>query len=269
MSQSLILGLSALTALIPLALISRRQEPHRDLAFWAAVLVSIAGPFTWVFVQMSEAWQTGLSSALWVTVVASTVIFGVIAMFTQNGWRLAPIFSPYMVLLAGLALIWQQELNQSKNILDLQVLDRWVQIHIIMSVLTYALVTLSGVSSLGAFIQETALRTKQPIIISRLLPSLTDCESLTVRLLAIAATTLAFGLVTGMAIQYGETNQLLKLDHKTVLSVTSFVVIVALLFAHYRSGLRGRLAARFVLLAYLLMTLGYPGVKFVTYVLLG
>jgi len=71
-----------------------------------------------------------------------------------------------------------------------------------------------------------------------------------------------------MAMQFGETNQFLKFDHKTVLSLTSFGVILALLVAHFRSGLRGRLAARFVLLAYLLMTLGYPGVKFVTSVLL-
>ena len=35
-----------------------------------------------------------------------------------------------------------------------------------------------------------------------------------------------------------------------------------------RRGVRGRRAARVVLLAYLLMTLGYPGVKFVTDVLM-
>ena len=272
MSQSLVLGLSALTALIPLALIARRQKPQRDIAFWAAVLVSITGPSTWVIVQMSEAWQTGLSSALWVTVVASTVIFGFFAGFTRNGWQLASIFSPYMVILAGLALIWQQDtgqnMGQSKSILDFQSLDRWIQVHIMMSVVTYALVTLSGVASLGAFIQEKALRTKQPTTLSRLLPSLIDCEALTLRLLAIAVATLAIGLMTGMAMQFGETNQFLKFDHKTVLSLTSFGVILALLVAHFRSGLRGRLAARFVLLAYLLMTLGYPGVKLVTSVLL-
>ena len=47
-----------------------------------------------------------------------------------------------------------------------------------------------------------------------------------------------------------------------------FVLIAGLLFAHYRTGLRGRRAARLVLIAYLLVTLGYPGVKFVRDVLL-
>jgi len=268
MSQSIILGLSALTALIPLALISRRREPQRDFVFWAAVLVSITGPSTWVIVQMSEAWQTGLSSALWLTIVASTVIFGLFARFTRKGWQLTPIFAPYMVILAGLALIWQQNTGQAEGILNLQTLDRWVQVHIMMTVVTYALVTLSSVCSLGAFIQEKALRIKQPTTISRLLPSLTDCEALTVRLLAIAAATLALGLMTGMAIQFGDTGQFLKFDHKTILSVTAFGVIMALLVAHFRSGIRGRLVTRFVLLTYLLMTMGYPGVKFVTTMLL-
>jgi ABC-type uncharacterized transport system permease subunit len=37
---------------------------------------------------------------------------------------------------------------------------------------------------------------------------------------------------------------------------------------HWRTGLRGRRATRFVLTAYLLLTLAYPGVKFVRDVLL-
>jgi ABC-type uncharacterized transport system permease subunit len=76
------------------------------------------------------------------------------------------------------------------------------------------------------------------------------------------------GLATGMALQYGDTGTLLVFDHKTVLTITAFVVIGGLLAAHYKTGLRGRQAARIVLLAYLLLTLGYPGVKFITDVVL-
>jgi ABC-type uncharacterized transport system permease subunit len=75
---------------------------------------------------------------------------------------------------------------------------------------------------------------------------------------------LALGLATGMALQWKESGALLKFDHKTVLTVAAFAVIGGLLWAHFKSGLRGRKAARIVLLAYLLLTLGYPGVKFVT-----
>ena len=53
-----------------------------------------------------------------------------------------------------------------------------------------------------------------------------------------------------------------------MLSFLTFLVIVVLLFAHGRTGLRGRRASRLILLAYLLLTLAYPGVKFVTDVLM-
>jgi ABC-type uncharacterized transport system permease subunit len=52
------------------------------------------------------------------------------------------------------------------------------------------------------------------------------------------------------------------------LTIAAFVVIGGLLVCHYGSGVRGKMAARIVLLAYLLLTLGYPGVKFVTDVLM-
>jgi ABC-type uncharacterized transport system permease subunit len=60
----------------------------------------------------------------------------------------------------------------------------------------------------------------------------------------------------------------LRLDHKTVLSLLAFALIGALLLVHQRFGLGGRRAARYGLVAYLLLTLAYPGVKFVTDVIL-
>jgi ABC-type uncharacterized transport system permease subunit len=76
-------------------------------------------------------------------------------------------------------------------------------------------------------------------------------------------------VLTGMALYYLIEGRLLALDHKAVLSLLAFVVIGALLALHARTGLRGRRAARLVLVAYLLITLAYPGVKLVTDVLVG
>jgi len=79
---------------------------------------------------------------------------------------------------------------------------------------------------------------------------------------------LGVGIMTGMATEYFIRGVVLTFDHKTVLTTVGFVVIGLLLIAHYLVGLRGRRAARIVLVGYLLVTLGYPGVKFVTDVLL-
>jgi ABC-type uncharacterized transport system permease subunit len=72
-----------------------------------------------------------------------------------------------------------------------------------------------------------------------------------------------------MALQWQETRQLLPFNHKVVLTLAAFVVIGVLLVAQRWAGVRGRRAARLVLLGYLLLTLGYPGVKFVSEVLIG
>jgi ABC-type uncharacterized transport system permease subunit len=71
-----------------------------------------------------------------------------------------------------------------------------------------------------------------------------------------------------MALQYRETGALLALNHKTVLTIAAFLVLAGLLAAYGLGGVRGKRAARVVLLGYLLLTLGYPGVKFVTDVLM-
>jgi ABC-type uncharacterized transport system permease subunit len=72
-----------------------------------------------------------------------------------------------------------------------------------------------------------------------------------------------------MAAEHFIGGRLLPLDHKTLFSLAAFAVIGGLLLARYRQGIRGRRLTRLALLAWLLLTLAYPGVKFVTDVLLG
>ncbi len=79
---------------------------------------------------------------------------------------------------------------------------------------------------------------------------------------------LILGVCTGMATEHFDRGVLLKLDHKTLLSLLTVALVIGLLVAHHRSGLRGRRAARLVLLAYVLLSLAYLGVKFVTDVLI-
>jgi ABC-type uncharacterized transport system permease subunit len=137
-----------------------------------------------------------------------------------------------------------------------------------MAVITYALVTLSAVAALAASIQDRAVKAKRPTRVSRLLPSIAGCEALSLRLLTVGVAVLAAGLVSGVAMEYLLRGGLPPLNHKTVLTLAAFIVLAALLAAHFGTGMRGRRAVRAVLLGYLLLALGYPGVKFVTDVLL-
>ena len=264
MTDDLIFSLSALVALVPSAFLGWRPDRSRDGVYWALLAVAVAGPLAWAVAQTSESWHTGLSTTLWVTVAATMVVFAVLAAATRKAWQLTMLVAPYMVSVGILATIWQHAPEKSLG----DAPAGWIGVHIAFSVTTYALVTIGAIAALGAFLQERALKAKKPTAMTRLLPSVADCEFLLVRLLVAGETVLALGLATGMAVQYTETGRVLAFDHKSILTITAFAVIGGLLIAHFRSGMRGRKAARLVLLAYLLLTLGYPGVKFVTDVLM-
>ena len=77
------------------------------------------------------------------------------------------------------------------------------------------------------------------------------------------------GRVIYFVMKYLRGGSLLPVDHKTVLVLLAFALILAVLALHRLTGLRGRSAARWVLGASLALILAYPGVKFVTEVLLG
>ena len=266
MPSSLLFSLSALAALVPASLLPLRGKEGPDPVFWAAILVAAAGPGLWAFVQLSEAWRTDLSSALWVTVSVSMVLFVGLAAIARQAWRLTVLLLPYLILLAVVATMWQQA--PGRLLPEEAVPVAWLQAHIVASVATYGLLTIAAVAGLAVLLQERALRVKRPTGLTRLLPPVADSERLQVRLLIASEIVLGLGLLTGMATQYLSSGGLLAFNHKTLFSVLTFVLIAALLAAHYRTGVRGRRAARLVLLAYLLLTLAYPGVKFVTDVLL-
>jgi ABC-type uncharacterized transport system permease subunit len=264
MTDNLIFSLSALVALVPSAFLGWRRDRGRDGIYWVLLAVAVAGPLAWTMAQTSGSWRTGLSTTLWVTIAATMVVFAVLAGATRKAWQLTMLLAPYMLIVGILATIWQHAPEKPLG----NAPAGWIGVHIAFSVTTYALVTIGAIAALGAFLQERALKAKKPNAMTRLLPSVADCEVLLVRLLIAGESVLALGLATGMAVQYGETGRLLVFDHKTILTVMAFAVIGGLLIAHFRSGMRGRKAARLVLLAYLLLTLGYPGVKFVTDVLM-
>lgn len=265
MSTSYVFSLMALATMLPVPLIRFRPGEGRDGLFWGLLLLAVAGPAVCAAAQFHGSWRTGFAVALWVSIAATMAIFLVVAAVTRQGWRLAVLLIPYLLVLGGLATIWQSEPERP---LAAGVPAGWRDAHIVFAVVTYALLTIAAIAGSAVLFQEQALKTKRPTPLSRRLPALADAERLEVSLLATAEAVLAAGLASGMAAQHFLDGRLLSFDHKTVFSLASFAVIGALLFAHGRTGIRGRRAARFVLLAYLLLTLGFLGVKFVTNVIM-
>jgi ABC-type uncharacterized transport system permease subunit len=263
---ALILSLAATIAMLPAAIRPLRSDAAEpDGLYWLLLAVAVAGPAGEAAVELAQGWHTGLSATLWVTVAASAALFAGLAVFVQAAWRLAPLMFAYLVVLALLATAWTQAPVDARVRMAV---DGWLLVHIVFAVLAYALATGAAVAGVAVFLQERALKAKRPTALTALLPAVAEAERLQIGLLTAACLVLGLDILTGMAVELLSSGLLMQFSHKTLLTMLAFLVIAGLLVLHHRTGVRGRRSARLVLLAYLLLTLGYPGVKFVTDVLI-
>lgn len=266
MTNTLLISLAAVLALVPAAVLPfRRMEARRDGLFWALLAVAFLGPASYAATQFAGQWHSGLSATLWVSITASVALFAVVSAVTREGWRLAPLMLGYLAVVAVLAALGAQA---PETLRRPAAMDIWLVGHIMLSVAAYALATVAAVAGAAVLLQERALKRKRPGRLTAVLPSAADGERLQVRLLATAGAVLAVNIGSGMAVEFVRSGLPMRFEHKTLLSLLAFGVILALMVIHHRSGVRGRFAARLVLVSYLLLTLGYPGVKFVTDILM-
>lgn len=256
-----------LLALMPAMFFAYREPGRRDLMFWLTGLVALSGPLLWLGVEwIKQGWETSFSTTLMFIVGTTLLLFLGLTSISKHATRLAVLVFPYLFLMTALALVWQtvpgKPLRPNVPTLDLGV-------HIVVSIVTFGILTLAAAASLGAFLKERALKRKKSSGISAMMPSVADGEALVFKLLVAGEVVMALGVATGVATKLHSRGIWLELDHKTVLSLASFAVIGGLLAAHYLAGVRGRLLTRFVLLGFALLFLAYPGVKFVTDIIIG
>ncbi len=256
-------GVAALLVMVPAALQHLRRDPARDGLFWAVLAFATLGPGAWAVMQLRHHWQPDFASAIWISVATAMVLFAGLAAITREAWRLTPLLVPYLIVLGLFGLVPSQP---SPHALKEGLWVLWL--HVGMGVLTYGLLTVAAVAALAEFLQERSLKRRQPSQLTHLLPSVADCESLSLRLLAASEGVLFLGLLSGTVTQVVVRGTPLVFDHKTLFTVLTFVLIGGVLLARRFTGLRGRRAARGVLVAWLFLTLGYVGVKFVTDVVL-
>jgi len=266
MLQSIIFSLSAVLALAVPALYFSKEPKGQGGTFWSLMAVALAGSVSWTLAQFSGEWRTSLSLAIWVTISATVISHTIICGIYQLAWRLTPLLMPYLAAMGLWAILWST--FPGHTIENEGALSNWIALHISVSVFTYALATIAAIAALSAFLVERALKRKRPTKLSRMLPSVLDSERLLVHMLFACEALLALDVLSGMGVSMMETGTLLPADHKTLFSIGAFFAIAGLLWAHHRSGVRGRKATRIVLVAYLLLSLGFFGVKFVTDVMM-
>ena len=261
--------LLALGCQIPIVLFSWWKGANRNYAFWLLTAAAFLGPLIWTVEAHSTVWRSDLPAALWTSIAATWGLFMFLAWVERDAWRLLLILAPILIIMGVLASVWSiQYATEDLHLLPTPGARASLVLHIIVSVATYALITVAAAASVAGIIQDQALKAKRPPLQSWGLPALSRCDEMVFRLLKVAVTVLTFGLISGIILTYENSGKIISFDHKTVLVFTAFILMGGILIIHRRSGITARTAARWALSAYLCLTLGYPGVKIVTNILL-
>jgi ABC-type uncharacterized transport system permease subunit len=264
----LIVDFAALLALVPASVLPFRESATSRSAFWVVQGMALAGALVLVAWRVSVSWDGGLATALWLSIGATLIAYAGFAVLRRPVAGLLPLLAPYLLAVAILATILDIDLPPVGPAYGGDAPKLWVAVHIIVSLTTYALVTLAALSGLAVILRERSLKTKRESSFVAVLPPMREAESLQFRALVAAQIVLGLGILSGMALEIAATGAGLSFDHKTVLSIVAFIVLGILLISHAKAGIRGRRASRFALAAYLLITLAYPGVKAVHQILI-
>lgn len=148
----------------------------------------------------------------------------------------------------------------------IEVVGAGLKAHILISILSYGLLTLAALQAVLLAIQTRHLRNRHPGGFIRALPPLETMDALLFRLIAVGYVLLSLSLLTGVT--YIENIFAQHLVHKTVLSFAAWVVFAILLWGRWRFGWRGRTAVRWTLSGFVVLMLAYFGSKLVLEVIL-
>ncbi|HUP91262.1 MAG TPA: cytochrome c biogenesis protein CcsA [Solimonas sp.] len=150
---------------------------------------------------------------------------------------------------------------------DLTITDWKVRSHIVVSLLSAGLLTLAAVQAVLLAVQERLLHTHEQARLMRALPPLLTMERLLFQLVAVGFWLLSLTLVTGL--WFLEDWMAQHLAHKTILSITAWLIFGVLLWGRWRHGWRGRVAIRWALSGYATLILAYFGSKVILEQILG
>jgi ABC-type uncharacterized transport system permease subunit len=171
----------------------------------------------------------------------------------------------FLLPLASIAISLEMIFPGKHTLPGVQALE--LKLHIIMSVLAYSLLSIAAVQSVLLAIQDRHLRNKRPGGFIRSLPPLQTMETLLFQLIGLGLAVLTLSLVSGVV--YLEDMFAQHLAHKTILSMTAWVVFATLLWGRWKFGWRGRVAIRWTLSGFFVLLLAYIGSKWVMEIMLG
>lgn len=168
---------------------------------------------------------------------------------------------PFSVLSVAAALLSHSPLT------PLHTISVGLLCHITLSILAYALLTISALQALFLAWQDRQLKHKHTTGRVRLLPPLQTMESLLFYVIWAGQITLTASILSGFVFIDDMFAQ--SLVHKTALSIVAWLIYSVLLFGRHQQGWRGSKAIHWTLAGFCTLMLAYFGSKLVIELILG
>jgi len=136
--------------------------------------------------------------------------------------------------------------------------------HLLISLIAYAVLTLAAVHAVMFLLLDRALKRKKFSRLVQALPPLFDIDRHMFAQVRGATTLIGISILTGLSWQWIEYETFALLNHKVLLALFSFGILILLLAKRNQNQWPGRTSSRVILTAYALMLLAYFGVKLIT-----
>ncbi len=133
--------------------------------------------------------------------------------------------------------------------------------HVLLSIAAYSLLTLATAQAILYSIQEKRFKQKKVGAILNILPPLQVMEKVLIKLVIAGYALLTLALLSGALFVNNLFAQ--HLVHKTFFAIIAWLIYTLFLWGHFQRGWRGQKAAKYIIWAYVLLSLSYIGTNFI------
>ena len=186
----------------------------------------------------------------WTLVVAFLFLF----------WRfpikvLGALAAPLAALMVSASLILPAGKGSVSPLLE----SFWVYVHVGLSFLGVAALTLAGLGGLLYLVQERQIKGKKFGFFYRRLPSLTQLDTLNYWCLTVGFPLLTAGIITGSLYAQYTLGSFFSFDPKEILTLLAWLIFAVLLHERLTAGWRGRRAALLAICGFGVLLITFVG----------
>jgi len=241
------------------------SQAFKKVAFWRPTLIA-SGLALHGWLLYTAIFQSGLN--LGFTNALSTIFWLTVLIYWITDFRQQLHSLQAFVLPPAAFFVLLQGVIPESHVLPYAT-EPLFMLHLIIALLAYSLLTFAALHSLLMLAAETRLHQKKSGWLKLPdFPPLMVMETLLFRVIKVGFVLLTLTLISGMMFSETLFHQPMRLTHKNIFTLLSWLIFGGLLFGRMRYGWRGRTAIRWTLSGFVLLVLAYLGSKFVLEILL-